>query len=329
VLVTGATGFLGRHVCGAFAERGIPVRALTRRPMDGTPPGIEPWPAGGLDDVPALRRAVAGVEAVIHLAAHVHHQSTPADSSPAAEAFWAVNVEGTRALLDAAIAAGVRDFVLASSVKAVGEHNDAPWTEETPAAPADAYGVTKLEAERLVRDRAGHHPLHAPILRLPLVYGPGMKANALQLFDAVSRGVPLPIGSVRNRRSFLFTGNLVAAIMATLESEAGSDTFFVSDGEDLSTAEFASEIGRALGRRARLIPVPVRALRAAALVGDLVARVAPTPLTSAAVGRLAGSLTVDSSKLERLTGFRPRYSVRDGLRITAEWYRRRGGTGAW
>jgi nucleoside-diphosphate-sugar epimerase len=323
VLVTGATGFLGGHVCRTLAERGMVVRALVRRPGSLTAGGVEPWPARGLDDAPALRAGLAGVDAVVHLAAHVHRRRVPMNGSTAAAAFHAVNVEGTRALLDAAVAAGVRDFVFVSSVKAVGEQAEVPWTEATPARPADAYGVSKLEAERLVRERADRHGLHAPVLRLPLVYGPGMKANALRLFAAVARGTPLPLGAVRNRRSLLFTGNLVAALLATLESPSGGDTFFVSDGEDLSTPDLVREIARGLGRPARLLPVPVGALRAAGRIGDVLARMAPWPLTTEAVDRLVGSLAVDPSKLKRLTGYRPPYGVREGLGITARWYLRR------
>jgi nucleoside-diphosphate-sugar epimerase len=323
VLVTGATGFLGGHVCQAFAERGIGVRALVRRPSGLTAAGIEPWPIRDLADTARLGPALTGIEAVVHLAAHVHQGSVPADGSAAAAAFRTVNVDGTRTLLEAAMAAGVRDFVFASSVKVVGEGGDTPWTEDTPPAPADAYGVTKLEAERLVRDRAVGHRLHAPVLRLPLVYGPGMKANALRLFDAVARGTPLPLGAVHNRRSLLFVGNLIAAIFATLQSEGGSDTFFVSDAEDVSTPELVRAIARALERPARLVPVPIGLLRTAARTGDLLAGIVPFPLTSAALDRLVGSLAVDSSRLARSTGYRPPYSLTDGLRITAEWYRSR------
>jgi nucleoside-diphosphate-sugar epimerase len=323
VLVTGAAGFLGGHVCRAFAERRIPVRALTRRPSAVTQ-GLEAATVSGLDDLPGLRRALAGVDAVIHLAAHVHQGTIPPADAHAAAPYRAVNVEGTRALLEASVAAGVRDFVFASSVKAVGERNEAPWTETTRPAPADAYGVTKLEAEQVVRDLSRRFGLHAPILRLPLVYGPEMKANALRLFQAVARGVPLPVGGIANRRSFLFSGNLVGAVLATLANEAGDDTFFVSDGEDLSTADLAREIGRALGRKPLILPVPAGALRVIAGVGDVVARVVPFPLTTAAFERLTGSLTVDSSKLARATGFRPAYGVREGIRITCAWLREQG-----
>jgi nucleoside-diphosphate-sugar epimerase len=321
VLVTGAGGFLGGHVCRALAERGLTVRGLVRRRDTRLAAGVDPRYVGGLDDRAALAEALEGVEGVVHLAAHVHQPSRRRGGGSGDEAFHAVNVEGTRVLLEAAVAAGVRDFVLASSTKAVGEGEDRPYTEATRPAPADPYGATKLEAERLVRGYADR--LHAPVLRLPLVYGPGMKANALRLFDAVAEGTPLPLGAVHNRRSFLFTGNLTAAMLATLESDAGSDTFFVSDGEDMSTAELARRIGRALGRPARLVPVPAPALRAAGRAGDLLARLVPWPLTSAAVDRLLGSLAVDTGKLTEATGYRPPYTVDEGLRITADWYRGR------
>jgi nucleoside-diphosphate-sugar epimerase len=273
-----------------------------------------------LCEAEAIAPALAGVEAVVHLAAHVHQRSIAPDCTSEAAEFRRVNVDGTRTLLDAAISAGTRDFVLASSVKAVGERNDAAWTEDTLPAPLDPYGITKLEAEQLVRAYAASHGLHAPILRLPLVYGPGMKANVLRLFDAVANGTPLPLGAVRNRRSLLFTGNLMPAIVAVLESESGADTFFVSDGEDLSTPDLAREIGLALGRPARLVAVPVGVLQAAGRLGDAMAHVMPWPVTSGVIDRLIGSLTVDSSKLVRSTGFRRTFTVREGLRATAAWY---------
>jgi UDP-N-acetyl-alpha-D-quinovosamine dehydrogenase len=317
VLVTGAGGFLGSHVCAALVERRVAVRALVRRPDAPLAPGAFPV-MGDLEDSASLRRAVAGVAGVIHLAAHVH------GSSADPEAIGRVNVDATVALLEAAAAAGVRDFLFASSVKAVGESNEAPWTEAATPAPADPYGRSKLEAEGLVREAAARHGLHAPILRLPLVYGPGMKANALRLFQLVDRGVPLPFGSMHNRRSLLFTGNMLAALIATIESPEGSDTFFVSDDEDLSTPRLVTAVARALGRPARLVPVPVGLLRAAGLAGDLVSRLVPFPLTTAAVERLAGSLAVDCSRLKRLTSYAPLYSVAEAMTMTARWYRRRG-----
>ena len=162
--------------------------------------------------------------------------------------------------------------------------------------------------------------LPVTVLRFPLVYGPGMKGNMLKLFDLVHRGLPLPLGGIRNRRSMLFVGNLAAALLALLRLPATSEIFFVSDGRDVSSPELVRLIGDALGRKVRLLPVPASAFRAAGRAGDMISRIWPNPLTSAAVGRLLGSLAVDDSALARATGFRAPFSVEQGLRVTADWY---------
>jgi nucleoside-diphosphate-sugar epimerase len=318
VLVTGAGGFVGRHLCASLLERGALVRGLVRH--GAAPTGVEEARAADLTDRDAVRGAMQGVDTVLHLAARVHQMD---ERSPdRAAAYRRTNVEGTRVVLEEAIAAGVRRFVFFSSVKAVGEGADRPWTEESPAHPTDPYGESKLEAERLVREVAGAAGLHAPVLRLPLVYGPGVNANMLSLFRLVDRGVPLPLRSLRNRRSLLYVGNLAAAVRAVLEAPAaGTETFFVSDGHDLSTPELVRAIAEALGRPARLLPVPAAVFRAAGRVGDLVGRARRVPLSSAAVDRLMGSLSVDTAKLRRMAGYVPPFSVPDGLRETARWYR--------
>jgi nucleoside-diphosphate-sugar epimerase len=254
----------------------------------------------------ALETAVAGADMVVHLAARVHvMRETAAD--PLAE-FRRANVEATRALGEAAAAAGVRQLVLASSVKAVGEGNSTPWTETTPPRPEDSYGRSKLEAEQILRDLGERGALGATALRLPLVYGPEMKGNMLRLFSLVDRGIPLPFASVRNRRSMLYVGNLVAAVRSVLERPAGGmRTLFVTDQRDLSLPELLRLIGAALHRPARLLPVPPAMLR--------------LMLPASEAERLLGSLTVDGSALTRATGYRPPCSVEDGLRATAEWYR--------
>jgi nucleoside-diphosphate-sugar epimerase len=320
VLVTGATGFLGGHIVEALLAQGVVVRALARTGGAPTPAGTEPAPVAALGDSAGLRRALEGVTSVIHLAAHVHRPRVLHDEA----AYHEVNVNGTVALLDAGVAAGIRDFVFASTVKVVGELSREPWTERTQPAPVDPYGRTKLAAEEAVRAVAARHGLHAPILRLPLVYGPGMKANALRLFEVVDRGLPLPVGAARNQRSVLYVGNFVAAVRDTIEHEAGNDLFFVSDGAPIATPDLIRAIARALGRPARLVPVPVWLMRVAARIGDQAARVIPAiPFTSATLDRLIGSLAVDSSKLSAEVGFRPPYTLEQGLAETAAWYRRR------
>jgi nucleoside-diphosphate-sugar epimerase len=253
-----------------------------------------------------VRPAVTGADAIVHLAARVHvMQESAAD--PLAE-FRRANVESTELLAEEAAAAGVRRLVLASTVKAVGEENSNPWTEDAPPAPSDPYGRSKLEAEQVVRDVAQRQGLRAAVLRFPLVYGPGMKGNMLRLFALVDRGVPLPFGSVANRRSLLYVGNLVAAIQTVLVNPPeGTETFFVSDGRDLSLPTLIRLIGDALGKRVRLLPVPPGLLK--------------WVLPAAEAERLIGSLTVDGSRLTRITGYRRPHSVEEGLRTTADWYR--------
>lgn len=318
-LVTGANGFLGHHVCAQLLQNGHRVRGLVRNPDSPLSPGTHRVVAKDLLDAPALREALSGVSTVVHLAARVHVMRDSV-ANPLAE-FRRSNVEGTRTLLMAAIDQGVEQFVLVSSVKAMGEHGDLPLTEEMAAVPTDPYGISKLEAEELVRGAARDAGVAAPILRLPLVYGPGMKANMLRLFDAVYRGVPLPLGLVRNRRSLAYAGNVCAAIESVLASPAAArETFLVSDGDDLSTPDLVRAVARGLGRKARLLPVPTSLLRTAGHFGDLLSTFASVPVNSPAITRLLGSLAVDSGKLRRVTGFRPPYTVSEGLAATCRWF---------
>ena len=325
-VVTGSNGFVGSWLCRALGDGGVQVRGIGRHDPGRHPPGMA-YHRADLLDAAALRPALAGADTVVHLAARVHVMRESAEDP--ASAYRRVNVDGTRVLLGEAVRAGVTRVVFASSVKAVAEASDVPLSEDTEPKPIDPYGASKLEAEELVRAMAERHALEATILRFPLLYGPGMKGNMLSLFQLVDRGIPMPLGLVRNRRSLGFVGNVAAAIFAVLQAPAaGPRTFFVSDGRDLSTPELLRLIGDALERKVRLLPVPVSLFRAAGHAGDLISRVQPVPLTSAAVDRLLGSLTVDSSALTRTLGFRPPYSVEEGLGITAQWYRDRQGAGA-
>jgi nucleoside-diphosphate-sugar epimerase len=319
VLLTGATGFLGVPTARRLADAGWRVRGLVR-PGRALPPGIDPAPVAGLDDRDGIRRAMEGAHAVVHLAARVHVMRDRA-ADPLAE-FRRVNVDGTRMLLDAAAGAGVERFVFASSVKAVGETSAEPWTEDTPPRPADPYGVSKLEAERAVAAADGAGAMRTTTLRLPLAYGPNVRGNVLSLFGAVWRGLPLPLAGVENRRSLLFAGNFAAAAQTVLVSPAAAGQLFcVGDGVSVSTPGLVRMIAAALGRPARLVPYPARLLRAAARAGDVLSRAVPFPLTSAAVARLSGSLEVDPSRLARMTGFVPPYTMQQGLAETAAWYR--------
>ena len=315
IVVTGATGFIGRHAVETLAAEGIPVRAVVRREAI-FPAGVGVSVVRDVEDRDSIRRAVSGASAVIHLAGKAHaKQESRGDPSSECRR---INVHGTGVLLEECVAAGVRKFVFASSVKAVASQSDIALTPSTPPMPADAYGESKLEAERLIKVVALREGLSAPLLRLPVVYGGGMKANMAALFSAVDRGFPLPLASVENRRSFAYVGNVVAALKALVDAPAdGSHVAYVSDERDMSTPALIREIGVALGRTPRLLPMPVGLLSAAGRAGGLLSRFAGLHFSSESVIAVLGSLFVDTSSLREMTGFTPPYSVGQGLSLTA------------
>ncbi|HUQ47304.1 MAG TPA: NAD-dependent epimerase/dehydratase family protein [Gemmatimonadaceae bacterium] len=323
ILVTGATGFIGGHLCDSLAADGNEVVALTRRTDAVAPSGGKVEIVSDLLDRAAVRSALDGVTAVVHLAARVH--AKPEGLADPGSECHRINVDGTVALLEEAVAAGANTFVYISSVKAVAGTSTRRLTAQTLPEPVEAYGASKLEAERRVRAIAMKEAVAAPILRLPAVYGPGMKGNLVRLFWAVDRGLPLPFGLVRNRRSFAYVGNVVAAIKALLTSAAAAhQTFYVSDGEDLSTPQLIQRIGTALGKQPRMFPVPEVAFTAAGQLGGLLSRIAPFNLTGDSLSAVLGSLFVDTSSLSGTTGFVPPFSVDKGMSLTAEWYKASG-----
>jgi len=273
-------------------------------------PAVDRVEIPDLVDSTALRRAFQGASTVVHLAGRVHRMR--GKGSEALAEFRRVNVEGTRAVIEAAAAAQVRTCVVASSIKAVGDRNAATWTESTTPAPADPYGVSKLESERTALEHGRRSGVEVVVVRLPLVYGPGALGNALRLLRLVDRGVPLPLAGIRNRRSMLFTGNLISAVRAIFEApRLGGEVFFLADGVDLSTPELVRTIAKALGKPARLWSLPVIVLRlAGALTG-----------MSDEIARLVDSLSISPLKFERATGWRPPFSPSQGWKATAEWYR--------
>jgi nucleoside-diphosphate-sugar epimerase len=242
-------------------------------------------------------------------------------ADPAAE-FARDNVDLTARVFDAAAAAGSHTFVLVSSAAAVAGPAAGTVGADAAPRPTTPYGASKLAAEAVVRRGATAGGMRALILRPPMVYGPGMKGNPLRLFALIDRGLPLPLGAVHNRRSMLYVGNLVDAIAAALAT--GLDgTHAVTDAEALSSPEFVRRAARALGRPARLVAVPPVLLRALGGAGDWVQRVIPSPVTSATFASLLGSLVLDDSAFRAATGWRPRHSVDEGLRDTADWYHAR------
>ncbi len=324
ILVTGATGFIGSHLVRALTARGYPVRAALRRPEAAAslPAGVEGVAAGDVQDPIAWSPLLRGIDMVIHLAGRAH---VLRETYPAAESLYqAVNAAGTAALADAAAASGVRRFVFVSSSKVLGEATPpgVAWTEDTLPEPQDAYGRSKLAAERALQQIAQRTGMELVILRPPVVYGPGVGANIYMLLRLVDAGVPLPLGSVRSRRSLVSVGNLVSAIeLVATHPGAGGQLLHVTDGEDLSAADLVRRIAEALGRPARLIPFPAWLLRAAGRTGDLLQRVGlDVPLNTANVVRLVASLLLDSGRLRARLGWWPPETVREGLARTARWY---------
>jgi nucleoside-diphosphate-sugar epimerase len=309
ILLTGASGFVGRATLRSALAAGHEVCAVVRTGAAPAPPA-QVVRISDLASYTRWRDALDGVDAVVHLAARVHVMRDRATDSLAA--FRAVNVDGARQVASAAAEAGVRRFVFVSSVKVHGEaSDDAPLTAESPLAPADAYGRSKAEAEDALREIESRSPLRVVVVRPPLVYGPGVGANFLTLLKVVSRGWPLPLGRIDNRRSLIYVDNLAdLLLLAAVHPAAASRALLVADGPPVSTPELIRRMGRALGRPVRLAAVPEPWLR---LAGRATGR-------SAAVDRLLGSLEVDDSPTRQLLGWREPVPPAEGLRRTADWF---------
>ncbi len=307
MLVTGASGFVGRALCEHLEEHGFRVRRALRRPPAGL--AAEHVVVGEIGPHTDWDEALADVDLVAHLAARAHVMKETA-VDPMAE-YRSVNVEGTRRLAQAAARHGVARLVFLSSVKVNGEASARVYTEDDEPHPEDRYGLSKWEAELALAEVGAKAGLEWCTIRPPLVYGPGVGANFLRLMQSVARHRPLPLGAVRNLRSLVFVGNLVDAVRACLTHPAAANaTFLIRDGEDLSSPILARRIARALGVTPLLVPVPVPLLR---LAGALTGR-------QAVIDRVVGSLRVDDRCLRQKLGWRAPFSVDEGLRDTAHWY---------
>jgi len=326
VLVTGANGFLGAAVCQALLEKGISVRGLTRTRDAALEPRVSRFLATDLTDARALDAALAGTEAVIHLAGRAH--VVDSDASESERAFQRANVDGTRAVMEAAVRQGVRRLLFTSSIKVMGEYAGRPWTEEDIPRPADAYGRSKLAAEELLRKAAAAGEIEVGIVRPPLVYGPGVKANMLQLFRLVDAAIPLPFKDTVNTRSIVYSRNVADGLLALLTTpKLKNDVFFLTDGDGISTPALIELIAQSLGKPLNLFSFPDGLLRRMARLGDSVGRLVPMPLNSSALDRLTGSLECSSAKIRSALGFVPRWSTGEGIAATARWYRGKGRQG--
>lgn len=309
ILITGANGFVGQALSSAALKAGMRVTGAIRRHV-ALPDGVQPALLPDVDDhVADWRSLLAPHRAVIHTAARVHVMDDP--SADPLAAFRAVNTTGTLNLARQAAMAGVRRFIFVSSVKVNGEETEPhhPFTSADLPAPLDPYGISKMEAEQGLHHIAEETGMEIVIVRPPLVYGPDVKANFASLMWVLQRGIPLPLGAVTtNRRSLVAIDNLVDLLINCIEHPAAANqTFLVSDGEDLSTTALLRRLGQALGRPARLLPVPPALLRAGAkMVGK-----------RNVAQRLLGNLQVDITPTLKTLGWTPPVDVDEGLRRAA------------
>lgn len=312
MLITGAGGFVGSKLVAELACRNFRARAATR--FGGHyPSGVEVCNIDVLDGKTDCREVLEGIDVVIHLAARVHVMKDRS-RNPLQE-FRKVNVEGTEKLARSAAAAGVKRLVYVSSIKVNGEETagETKYSEADKPSPLDPYGISKCEAEQVLHQISVETGLQIVIVRPPLVYGAGVKGNFAQMLKILSKGIPLPLASVNNQRSLVYVGNLVdALITCATHPDASGQTYLVSDGEDISTPELLRRLGILMHCRARLLSFPQSVLKfAGVLIGK-----------SGQIGRLLGSLRVDSSKIRRELGWVPPYTLQQGLQETADWYRK-------
>ena len=301
ILVTGSTGFVGSAVVARLRADGISVREVTRAADAQTSSKLVFVPS--IDETTDWSSALAGVETVIHCAARVHQMH---DDGTTTGEYDRVNTAGSLRLARACIDAGVSRLVFVSTIKVCGDATVAghPFTSDGPMVPTDDYGRTKAAAEKQLTALATDTGLELVIVRPPLVYGPGAKGNLALLAKLVARRIPLPLGSIRNRRSLVGLDNLADfLVLSASHPAAPGHTFNVSDGQSVSTADVLRVLGRAMNRRVFLLPIPEMVLRLGArLIG-----------ATGYIDRLASSLEVDSSPCCEILGWVPPFSVKESI----------------
>lgn len=312
VLVTGATGFVGQQLCEQLMRAGFLVRAALRTDRAIPAGAVEKTVCGDISGATQWGRALENVDLVVHAAARTHVLN---DSAANARLYMETNADGTQALAAEAARRGVRRFVYLSSVKVNGEGSERrAYRADDEPQPQDAYGASKLLAEQRLRATVTNTAMRAVVVRPPLVYGPGVRANFLRLLHWVDHERLLPFAAIRNRRSLVSVWTLCDLLVRLLDHPAAVDsTWMVSDGKDVSTPDLVQRIAYAMGRRARLLPVPTAMLRAA---GGLLGK-------GAEVRRLCGSLTVDIAPTCQQLGWSPPLSMEEALARTVSWYQSR------
>jgi nucleoside-diphosphate-sugar epimerase len=309
ILLTGGSGFIGSQLADELSQSKTTF-LIANRTTKLDVPNQNSVTVGDIDALTSWNSALYDISHVVHLAARVHIKTET--SSDAFSEFRSVNTDGTLNLAKQAATLGVKRFIFISTIKVNGEGRNTPYLESDLPDPQDAYAVSKYEAERGLWAISKETGMEVVILRIPLVYGPGVGANFFQLLKIIDQGWPLPLRSINNKRSLLYVGNLISAILCLLQHpRAANQLFLLSDGQEASTTQLVTWLAQALGKRTRMYPVSERFLRSAAgVLGK-----------SSAVNRLFGSLYLDSTKIYRELGWRPPFTLQEGLQATAKWYR--------
>ena len=310
VLITGASGFIGQHIVRVLCNHNYILRKAVR---DGNKNDCAPDISivGNIDGMTSWKKALRDVDIVIHLAARVHLLKDNT-ANPLYE-FRKVNVNGSINLARQAAESGVKRLIFLSSVKVNCEQSSSgiPLTEASPLLPESAYGISKMEAEQGLLNIAKKTGLEVVILRPPLVYGPGVKGNFLNMMEWLIKGIPLPFGAINNNRSFVAVENLVNFLVLCLDHPAAvNQIFFVSDGKDLSTTELLRCLAKKMSCPSRLVPIPQRLLEISLkTIGrqDL-------------VSKLCKSFQVDIRKAQTFLGWQPIITIESGLDNTAKWF---------
>jgi nucleoside-diphosphate-sugar epimerase len=309
VLVTGANGFIGHALCARLLSEGFYVRGAVReRSSTCEPQGID------ISIVNSIRRdtdwtnVLRGIDVVIHLAARVHVMRESAHDPLLA--FREVNVIGTERLAQMSVSAGVRRIIYISSIGVNGNSTEQKaFTEDDIPSPCSPYAISKWEAEAIIRAFSGS--MEVVIVRPPLVYGPRAPGNFSRFMQFINSGFPLPFEGINNRKSFIYLENIIDALIKCVQKvEAIGKTYLVSDGQDVSTPELIRMIAGAMGKKARLFPCPTPLLK---MIGKIAGK-------SDEIERLTGSLQIDSSKIRRELGWKPPFTMEQGIRITSDWF---------
>lgn len=313
VLVTGANGFIGIAICNLLLDKGYRVSGAIRRRSGLVTIKHRFFNSIEIENIETESnwdKVLKDVDVIVHLAAMCHVMGKTSISMQ--EAFSRVNKHGSLRLARAAVISNVQRLIYISSIKVNGDKTLAePFTENAPCSPADPYAISKYEAECGLREIANNTGIELVILRPPLVYGPGVKGNFLKLLSLVNSGIPLPLANTYNKRSLIALDNLADIIFCCVDHvSASGETFVVADNEMLSTSDLIKRIAKALNRPSRLFPLP----------GSLMRWIAKPLKNDQAVSRLVDSLSINTTKVNTLLGWRAPYSVDDSLYQTAQWF---------